>query len=146
MTLEDKSSKTIQAIREYDDAKLTIQNASLEITQQNCKLKNPSNSRLNNMPKMRNLHVTEEMWTAGIDKLDLMHKRYYEAKTFIMWFEPMWLTLTPNERKILETYKWSDTHSGFGKQLASDLGHSVRNLHRIRQKLLKRFSKLLHGK
>jgi DNA-directed RNA polymerase specialized sigma subunit len=74
-----------------------------------------------------------------------MDRRLKKAELFLKWFEPMWLALTDAERRILETYKYSDIRSGMVGEIAGEVNYSARHLRRTRQKALARLEKLLYG-
>ena len=140
-----KTTATIAAIRDYDNMCLIIANTPDMIKERYEDLATPRNTKLDGMPKTNNPFTLEDIWVEGLEKLDLMQKRYYKAEMFVMWFEPMWLSLSNQERMILETYKHSDTRSGSIARLATELNYSTRQLSRMRQKALSLLSELLYG-
>ena len=140
----DKTTATISAIRDYENMRQILNNTPDSIKIQYENLLNPRSTALDGIPGAQNSHAGEDMWAAGLDRLDLMRSRYHEADLFIMWFEPMWLALSEQERMLLETYK-SDSRSGAMAVLANKLQYSIRQLTRFRQKALDRLSKLLFG-
>ena len=80
----DMTVAVIAAIRDYDSMVSLVRNTPDEIKTQCAKLTNPKSSNLDGMPTgSRNPHSTEEMWAAGIDRLDLIRERYREAVFFI---------------------------------------------------------------
>jgi hypothetical protein len=97
------------------------------------------------MPHVRNPQAGEERLAATLDMIDEMNMRYERAAVFLRWFEPMWLALTDAERRILESYKYSDIRSGMVGEIAEEVNYSARNLRRTRQKALSHLEKLLYG-
>jgi hypothetical protein len=145
MTAYDKTSEAITAIKEYESHKQIIANTSERIKEQYADMVSLPSTKTDGMPRTRNPHAGEEHLVAALDRLNSMEKRYRNSVVFIEWFEPMWYALTKEERSLLETYRYSNTHEGALAEIASDYNYSLRQLRRIRQKALSRFTFLLFG-
>ena len=126
--------------------KMIVESTPDRISDQYDKLTSPQGSKLKFTPGVDNPHSTEEMWVTALDKLELIRQRHREAEVFLIWFEPVWLALTVQERLLLDTYKYSDTRNEVVlTELAYELNFSVRQLFRRRKKALLRLSTLLFG-
>ena len=136
-----KTEEVITAICDFGNMKLIVTNTPDEIKEQRNRLTSPKSTNFDAIPGEHNPHAMEESWIAGIDKLDLMIKRYNEARLFVLWFEPMWLALTEQERQLLETYK-----VGTVMDLASELRYSPRHVTRLREQATAKLSFLLFGR
>jgi hypothetical protein len=141
----EKTSRTIAAIRDYDDKRLIVANTPADIMEKRESLASPSSARIDGLPRVRNPHAGEERLVNALDMIDEMRGRYEKAVVFLQWFEPMWKALTEAERRVLESYKYSDVRCGMVGELAEEFNYSARHLRRTRQKALARLERLLFG-
>ena len=138
-------AEVIQSIRKYGTMLKTAANATDDIKAAYDKLTDPKTANLDGMPRQRNPQAGEERLAAGIDLIDAMRERYRAARTFLLWFEPMWEALREEEREILETYKRSDRYNGEMERYAADHYVSLRQAHRLRRKAAGHLQELLFG-
>ena len=140
-----KTIETIAAIRKYEDMCLITFNSVTEAKSIHESLESPRSSCFDGMPKARDPHAGEVHLAETLDKIAEIDKRYQNALTFLLWFQPMWCALTDSERQMLKTYKYSDINSGLVGEGAEELHYSTRQLHRMRQKALSHLEFLLYG-
>ena len=141
----EKTNRIIAAIREYDDMRLIAANTPNDVKEKYGSLTSPRQSCLDGLPRARNPYAGEERLVDTLDMIAEMGRRYEKAVTFLRWFEPMWLALTEDERRMLETYKYSDVRSSMITELAEETNYSARHLRRTRQNALARLERLLFG-
>jgi len=138
------ANATIAAIRKYDDMRLIVDKTPIDIKDKYDSLASPGSQIIDGMPHRHNPHAGEEHLVEMLDIIGEMNKRYETATVFLQWFEPMWNSLSGNERQILETYKFSGISSSMVDE-AVTATYSIRQLHRARQKALSRLEFLLFG-
>jgi hypothetical protein len=138
------TSKTISAIRRYDDMLLISKNAEETekiIGEMYDDLESPSSPKNDGLPRPQNPQAGEDNMVDTLFEITQLKKRQNNAQVFLKWFEPMWDALTETERRLLETYKYNNI-------LAGTIGatyYSTRQLNRDRRKALSRLELLLFG-
>lgn len=143
----NKPSATVAAMQDYDTMREIINITPQETKELYDRMLSPGGRQMTGLPASWNPQAGEERLVRSLDTLDVIQERYREAVEYMCWFKPAWATLLDTEQTVLrEFYMGESRRSGAAARLERQLNFSERQIHRIRERALRRMSMLLFGK
>jgi len=143
----DKNDAAIAAMQDYENMRFIVNNTPNEIKEAYEEMAALRSPKLTRMPSANNPKAGEERIAEQLDDLDFLRDRYRSAAEYMAWFEPVWETLGDAEKCVLrEYYMTGNQKSGAAARVECELGYCDRQIRRIKERALERFSILLFGK
>ena len=143
----NKPSATVAAMQDYDTMREIINITPQETKELYDRMLSPGGRQMTGLPASWNPQAGEDRLVRSLDTLDVIQERYREAVEYMCWFKPAWATLSDAEQTVLrEFYMGESRRSGAAARLERQLNFSERQIHRIRERALRRISMLLFGK
>jgi hypothetical protein len=105
----DKRGAAINALKDYKSMEYIIEHTDEEIANIHDDLTTIGNPAFSDMPSCtHNPQSGEIRMAVAIDEIDVLRKRYRQAKEYMEWFQPAWKTLNSEERFVLEQFYWKE--------------------------------------
>lgn len=100
----DKRSAAVDALKDYSSMRFIIDHTDEEIKSAYEKMGGISSPQFDGMPHSHNPQAGEERIVKGIEEIDVLKERYWQAVEYMAWFLPAWEELSGDERYVLETF------------------------------------------
>jgi hypothetical protein len=101
----DKRGAAINALKDYKSMEYIIEHTDEEIANIHDDLTTIGSPAFSDMPSCtHNPQSGEIRMAVAIDEIDVLRKRYRQAKEYMEWFQPAWKTLNSEERFVLEQF------------------------------------------
>ena len=143
----NKPSATVAALQDYATMRDIINITPQETKELYDRMISTGGRQPTGLPTSWNPQANENRLVKCLETLDVIQERYRQAVEYMSWFEPAWATLSDTEQTVLREFYMSDNlRSGAAARLQQTLNFSERQIHRIREKALKRMATLLFGK
>ena len=108
----DKKSAAISALKDFSSMQFIIDHTDDEIKATYQKMIGASSPQLDGMPRSYNPQADEERIVKGIEEIDVLKERYWQAMEYMAWFRPAWEELTEEERYVLRTFYGTNNEYG----------------------------------
>lgn len=106
----DKRSAAVNAIKDYGSMRFIISHTSDEVKAAYQQMAGVGSRQTDGMPHSHNPQAAEDRILAGLEEIDVLKERYWQAVEYMAWFRPAWEELSEDERYVLETF-YSDKGS-----------------------------------
>ena len=105
----DKRGAAINALKDYGSMQYIIDHTDEEIDTVHDRMSSVGSPVLSDMPKgPHNPHANENRIIVAIDEIDVLKERYRQAVEYMDWFKPAWMSLSEDERYVLQTFYWNE--------------------------------------
>ena len=108
----DKKGAAINALKDYCSMKHIIEHTGEKIAMLNDDMISVGSPALSDLPiSSHNPQANENRIITVVEKIDVLKERYSQAVEYMNWFEPAWLSLSEDERYMLEVFYWNTDSS-----------------------------------
>lgn len=144
----DKRAATIAAIKDFDSMRFIIRNTDKEILAEMDKMVGAGRPNYDGMPHVHNPVAAENRIVNGIDEIDVLKERYWQAFEYMNWFQPAWDQMTEEEKYILESFYSSDGNYGSNTMdyIADYFNIEKTTAYKRKSRALDKLTVLLYGK
>lgn len=104
----DKRSATVNALKDFRNMQFIIDHTGDEIKEAYRRMSGIGSPQLDGMPHAHNPQAGEERIIKGIDEIDVLKERYWQAVEYMAWFKPAWEELTEEERYMLDVFYFEE--------------------------------------
>ena len=104
----DKRSASVAALKDYNSMQFILMHTDREVADAYDSLSSLRSIAPEFKGKSDNPTAAEERVASVLDQIDVLKKRYQEAKDYMNWFEPAWKELKETERHVLEQFYLTD--------------------------------------
>ena len=111
-TYLDKTAATVKALKDFSRMQYIIKNTDDEIRQVEDRMAGVASPKISGMPRNPNPQAGEDRMIKGIEEIDVLKKRYQQAREYMDWFLPAWNNLSPEERFMLDAFYSADNEYG----------------------------------
>lgn len=139
----NRQTAAINALKDYHNMECIIETTPQELRELEDEYPRPSSARVDGIPGVFNPKAGEDAIIRHIERIDTRKRKYYQALEYMTWFNPVWETLSEDERWILETtFLQGESIEAVCEHFCVERSAAYER----KRKALDRFADLLYGK
>ena len=142
----NKRAAALDALKDYDSMQFILEHTDDDIRAEHEKIESVRSPGFDGMPHAHNPQACEERILNGIEEIDVLKERYWQAVEYMNWFRPAWNELTANERYVLKAFYLSNGTDEPVGTVCEHFSIERSSAYNKKNRALKHLALLLYGK